>query len=137
MERRITLQQREYQQKISTLLRQFNDDSSGADCPLFLVFVVVVVALLFALIPCLLVYILIVFYVIFFPFHSHLSLTCLPLTSLTIPYTGSGAHEFRLREMEKQVFYYKKLSRDLKAKLRQASEEGWKDRFRELQGNEL
>ncbi|KAG0703941.1 hypothetical protein GWK47_024789 [Chionoecetes opilio] len=32
--------------------------------------------------------------------------------------------------MEKQVFYYKKLSRDLKAKVRQASEEGWKDRFR-------
>ncbi|MPC21903.1 Kinesin-like protein KIF7 [Portunus trituberculatus] len=74
MERRITVQQRDYQQKISTLLRQFNDDSSG-----------------------------------------------------------SGAQEFRLREMEKQVFYYKKLSRDLKGKLRQATEDGWKDRFRELQ----
>lgn len=29
MERRITSQQRDYQHKISTLLRQFNDDSSG------------------------------------------------------------------------------------------------------------
>ncbi|XP_047490403.1 kinesin-like protein KIF7 [Penaeus chinensis] len=64
MERRITSQQRDYQQKISTLLRQFNDDSSG-----------------------------------------------------------SGAQEFRLREMEQQLFYYKKLSRDLKAKLRQYSED--------------
>nr|XP_045609044.1 kinesin-like protein kif7 [Procambarus clarkii] len=74
MERRITSQQRDYQQKISTLLRQFNDDSSG-----------------------------------------------------------SGAHEFHLREMEKQLFYYKKLSRDLKAKLRQYSEDSRNDRFREMQ----
>ncbi|XP_069935745.1 kinesin-like protein KIF7 isoform X2 [Cherax quadricarinatus] len=74
MERRITSQQRDYQQKISTLLRQFNDDSSG-----------------------------------------------------------SGAHEFRLRETEKQLFYYKKLSRDLKAKLRQYSEDTRNDRLREAQ----
>ncbi|XP_050696395.1 kinesin-like protein KIF27 isoform X2 [Eriocheir sinensis] len=71
VERRITMQQRDYQQKIATLLRQFNDDSSG-----------------------------------------------------------SGAQEFRLREMEKQVFYYKKLSRDLKSKLRQTSgEDGRKERM--------
>lgn len=31
MERRMTSQQRDYQQKISTLLRQFNEDSSGKD----------------------------------------------------------------------------------------------------------
>ncbi|KAG7172995.1 Kinesin-like protein kif7-like, partial [Homarus americanus] len=77
MERRITSQQRDYQQKISTLLRQFNDDSSG-----------------------------------------------------------SGAHEFRLREMEKQLFYYKKLSRDLKAKLRQYSEDARNDRFRDEQAGQ-
>ena len=32
MERRIIQQQRDYQQKISTLLRQFNEDSSGKLC---------------------------------------------------------------------------------------------------------
>ncbi|XP_071521390.1 kinesin-like protein kif7 [Panulirus ornatus] len=78
MERRITSQQRDYQQKISTLLRQFNDDSSG-----------------------------------------------------------SGAHEFRLREMEKQLFYYKKLSRDLKAKLRHYSEDIRNDRCRDPQPGAL
>ncbi|XP_068249872.1 kinesin-like protein KIF27 [Palaemon carinicauda] len=74
VERRITCQQRDYQQKIATLLRQFNDDSSG-----------------------------------------------------------SGAHEFRLREMETQLFYYKKLSRDLKAKIRQYSEESRTERLRDDQ----
>ncbi|KAK4327216.1 hypothetical protein Pmani_002302 [Petrolisthes manimaculis] len=64
MERRITSQQRDYQHKISTLLRQFNDDSSG-----------------------------------------------------------SGPHEFRVHELEKQLLYYKKLSRDLKGRLRQYGEE--------------
>ncbi|KAK7065170.1 microtubule motor activity protein [Halocaridina rubra] len=69
VERRITCQQRDYQQKIATLLRQFNDDSSG-----------------------------------------------------------SGAQEFRLREMETQLFYYKKLSRDLKAKIREYSEDSRAER---------
>ncbi|XP_076065680.1 kinesin-like protein costa isoform X2 [Oratosquilla oratoria] len=64
MERRITSQQREYQQKIGTLLHQFNDDSSG-----------------------------------------------------------SGPYEFRLREMERHLYYYKKLSRDLKTRLRQYMDE--------------
>ncbi|CAL4230383.1 unnamed protein product, partial [Meganyctiphanes norvegica] len=69
MEQRIIAQQRDYQHKISTLLRQFNDDSSG-----------------------------------------------------------SNVHEFRVREMEQQLFYYKKLSKDLKIKLREYKDEAREER---------
>ncbi|KAB7500084.1 Kinesin-like protein KIF7 [Armadillidium nasatum] len=65
MERRLTSLQREYQYKISYLLKQFNEDT-----------------------------------------------------------TGHGVHEMKLLEMEQQLYYYKKLSRELKEKLREYLNQG-------------